>query len=58
MAYLAFAKRVRVGIPLTAVSLVVLGVFYIHTSWMVVYAHGDIRFFPQWEKTLRAMAAR
>ncbi|MGE3270965.1 MAG: flippase activity-associated protein Agl23, partial [Chloroflexota bacterium] len=40
--FLAVVKKVRVGAPLVAVSLIVLGAFYIRTSWMVVYQHGDI----------------
>ncbi|MFN8634714.1 MAG: TIGR03663 family protein [Chloroflexota bacterium] len=42
LVYLATVKHVRVGVPLVAVSLLVLGAFYIRTSWMVVYEHGDI----------------
>jgi hypothetical protein len=29
----------------------------VNDPWWI-YPHGDIRFFPQWEKMLRAMAAR
>jgi sugar lactone lactonase YvrE len=42
IAYLAVVKRVPVGAPLVAVALLVLSVFYIRTSWMVTYKHGDI----------------
>src|SRR5207248_8866885 len=31
-----------VGPPLVAAFTLVLAVFYVHTSWMVTYAHGDI----------------
>jgi uncharacterized protein (TIGR03663 family) len=40
--YLAAVRRINVGVPLVAVALVVLGVFYVRTSWMVTYKHGDI----------------
>jgi uncharacterized protein (TIGR03663 family) len=40
--YLATVKKISVGAPLTLVALVMLGAFYIRTSWMVTYKHGDI----------------
>ena len=40
--YLKVARQVRIGRPLMAVALLVLSFFYVHTSWMVTYAHGDI----------------
>lgn len=40
--YLAVVRKVVVSAPLVLVALIVLGSFYIRTSWMVVYKHGDI----------------
>jgi uncharacterized protein (TIGR03663 family) len=40
--YLAFVKRAPVRRSVTAAALVFLTAFYVHTSWMVTYAHGDI----------------
>ena len=42
LVYLRRVRRVPVGRSLLAALLVVLSFFYIHTSWMVTYAHGDI----------------
>jgi uncharacterized protein (TIGR03663 family) len=42
LVYLATAKRVAVSGPLVAVALLVLGGFYIRTSWMVTYKNGDV----------------
>jgi uncharacterized protein (TIGR03663 family) len=42
VAYLATVRRAQIGVPLTAVALVMLSVFYIRTAWMVTYQHGDI----------------
>jgi uncharacterized protein (TIGR03663 family) len=42
LVYLAVARRVAIGAPLVVVALIVLGAFYIRTSWMVTYQHGDI----------------
>ena len=42
LVYLRVVRRVGVARPLVAAALLVLGAFYIHTSWMVTYAHGDI----------------
>ena len=36
-----FGRRV-VGPPLLGALALVLGIFYIHTAWMVTYEHGDI----------------
>jgi uncharacterized protein (TIGR03663 family) len=40
--FLAVARRVAIGPPLVAVALLVTGVLYVRTSWMVTYEHGDI----------------
>ncbi len=42
LAYLKLVRRVAVGRSLFAAALLVLVAFYVHTSWMVTYAHGDI----------------
>ncbi len=42
LVYLALVRRVAIGRSLTAAALLVLSFFYIHTSWMVTYKHGDI----------------
>jgi len=42
LVYLKVARKAAVGASLVAASLLVLSAFYIHTSWMAVYAHGDI----------------
>jgi uncharacterized protein (TIGR03663 family) len=42
LVYLKVVRKVCIGVPLVLVSLVVLGAFYIRTSWMVTYQHGDI----------------
>lgn len=35
-------REALVGAPLTIAGLTALGAFYIHTSWQLSYAHGDI----------------
>jgi sugar lactone lactonase YvrE len=42
LAYLGLVRRAALRRSLVAAALLVLGFFYIHTSWMVTYAHGDI----------------
>ena len=42
LVYLAATRRAPVGRSLVAASLIVLGFFYVRTSWQVTYAHGDI----------------
>lgn len=42
LVYLSVARRVAISAPLVLAALVVLGAFYIRTSWMVTYKHGDI----------------
>jgi len=40
--YLALARKVRVARPLTLVALMVLGSFYIRTSWVATYQNADV----------------
>ena len=51
------AKRGRASIAEAISKDVRTATDPVNDPWWI-YAHGDVRFFPQWEKALRAMAAK